>query len=142
MTDEQTDGGIYIDSDWKVEAAREKERLAKQETEAKSSTPSSAGGAANFFELVNIMAMQSAIAMGGMQGPGGEQIPPNPAAARHYIDLLAVLEVKTKGNLTADETRVLQGVLHELRMQFVQLVGMSAPGHPAQGAQEPPGNAE
>ena len=31
MSDDTTDGGIYVDSDWKEEAAREKERLAEQE---------------------------------------------------------------------------------------------------------------
>ena len=41
--------------------------------------------------------------LGGFQGPGGERIPPNPDAAKHHIDLLDVLEQKTKGNLTDEE---------------------------------------
>ena len=36
------------------------------------------------------------------------------------IDILALLEQKTKGNLTAEERQVLEQVLYELRLRFVQ----------------------
>ena len=39
--------------------------------------------------------------------------------ARHYIDTLALLEEKTKGNLTSEEAAFLEHVLHDLRMSFV-----------------------
>ncbi len=65
----------------------------------------------------------AAVALGGVQGPGGEQIPPNPLAARHFIDLLEVLQKKTEGNLTDDEGRALDAVLYELRMQYVNAAG-------------------
>ena len=45
----------------------------------------------------------------------------------HHIDLLDVLEEKTKGNLSDDEKRVLDTVLYELRMQYVQVVGSAGP---------------
>ena len=78
-------------------------------------------GEANFIELINLLAMQAAIALGGYQGPGGERIPANPIAAKHQIDLIEVLEKKTAGNLTEDEKRTLDAVLYELRMQYVQI---------------------
>ena len=126
MTDEQQPGGLHIDSDWKTEAAREKERLASQESAEAKTAP----GEANFVELLNLLAMQAAIALGGYQGPGGERIAPNPAAAKHQIDLLGVLEQKTAGNLSDEEKKMLDGVIYELRMQYVQAVG----GVPSPGA--------
>ncbi|MBI4719365.1 MAG: DUF1844 domain-containing protein [Planctomycetes bacterium] len=120
--------GLHIDSDWKQEAAKEKERLSQQEKSSRS-----AGvplpGTANFLELVNLLAMQAAISLGGFQGPGGERIPPNPMAAKHQIDLLDVLDQKTRGNLTEEEKRALDAVVYELRMQYVQMMsGPPAPG--------------
>ena len=98
----------------------------------------SAGGAsgappeASFMELVNLLAMQAAIALGGYQGPGGERIPANPVAARYQIDLLEVLSKKTEGNLNDEEKRLLDAVLHELRMHYVA----AATGGAAGGAPE------
>lgn len=143
MTDEAGSGRIHIDSDWKEEAAREKERLAQQEEaeRAKASAddgPTGAPGtvAPTFLELVNLVAMQAAVGLGGFKGPGGETIPPNPLAAKHHIDLLEVLKNKTEGNLTDDEKQALEGVLYDLRMHYVQAV--SPPPPPSQEKKEKP----
>ena len=128
MADEEATSGLHIDSDWKTEAARDKERFARDEKEPASGAGAAATpGAPSFVELVNILAMQAAIAIGGYQGSGGESIPPNPAAAKHHIDLLDVLEQQTKGNLTDEEKRTLEGILYELRTQFVQAVSGAGP---------------
>ncbi len=120
MSDRPAGGGLYSDSDWKEEAAQEKERLTAQEDQ-EPRTPAAAGEApATFVELVNLLAMQAVIGLGGFQGAGGERIPPNPAAAKHHIDLLEILKKKSDGNLTDDEKRALDSVLYELRMQYVQ----------------------
>ncbi len=124
MSDEK-DSGLYIDSDWKEEAAREKEKLAEQDEKTKPQEEAPA----SFLELVNLLMMQAIVGLGGYPGPNGEALPANPAATRHFIDLLGVLKTKTEGNLTEDETKTLDGVLHELRAQFVQ--AMSAPPPPA-----------
>ena len=124
MSDDGSGEGIHIDSDWKEEAAREKDRLSEQE-KADAAAGEGAGAAAadtgpvTFYELVNILAMQAAIALGGYQGPGGERIPANPPAAKHHIDLLSVLGEKTKGNLTDEEDEYVRAALHDLRMRFV-----------------------
>jgi len=127
VTDEASHSGLHIDSDWKTEAAKEKERLAGQE---RASRQPIGADAANFIELINLMAMQAAIGLGGYQGPGGERIPPNPIVAKHHIDLLEVLEKKTAGNLTDDEKRILDGVLYELRLQYVNAVSAPRAGAP------------
>ncbi len=128
MSDQSAGEGLYSDSDWKEEAAREKARLVEQEVKEPSAARAAPGEApSNFLELVNLLAMQAAIGLGGFQGPGGERIPPNPLAAKHHIDLLEILKSKTEGNLTDDEKLALDGVLYELRMQYVQAVTVPPP---------------
>ena len=134
MSGEPSSEGLHFDSDWKMEAAQEKERLAEREKSEPRPTAAGEASPVNFFELINLLAMQAAIGLGGLQDPGGPQIPPNPMAAKHSIDLLEVLQQKTEGNLTDDEKRVLSTVLYELRGQYVQVV--SAPPLPPAGSDE------
>ncbi len=128
MSDTGSESKIHIDTDWKEEAAQEKQRLTDEENKAKHDAPKP--GDANFMEVVNLLAMQAAIALGGYQGPGGERLPPNPAAAQHHIALLEALQVKTAGNLTEDEQKGLDAVLHELRLAYVQSTTGQAPPVP------------
>jgi len=135
MSDEPKQSRIHIDSDWKTEAAREKERLAEEEARVRRESPHGADAEASFLEVVNLLAMQAAIALGGYQGPGGERIPPNPMAAKYQIDLLEVLQKKTQGNLNEEEKRTLDAVLYELRMHYVRM--MTPP--PGKQPAAPPG---
>ncbi|HNQ24753.1 MAG TPA: DUF1844 domain-containing protein [Phycisphaerae bacterium] len=137
MSDVEEPLGFQIDDDWKSEAAREKKRLAEQERAAGGPDRPDTPTRADFLDLLNAIALQAAIGLGGAKGPSGEYIPPNPALARHHIDLLTVLEEKTKGNLTPEEARTLEAVLYEFRMQFVQRT-MGAPAPPPEGG---PGSA-
>ena len=76
----------------------------------------------SFTALVISMASTAAVHFGDLGDPvTGEKQPPNMIAARHAIDLLSLLEEKTKGNLTEEEAQTLKQVLVELRMRFVQL---------------------
>ena len=51
--------------------------------------------------------------------PSGEQSPVNLAHAKQSIDCIALLEEKTRGNLTGEEERLLSEVLYDLRLRFV-----------------------
>ncbi len=114
---------LHIDDDWKNQAAAEKARLAE-----KTDGPSRATQEANIAGLIQLIAMQAVVGLGGMVAPGGQEIPPNLALAKHHIDILSVLEKKTAGNLTPDEKRLLDTTLHQLRMAYVDAVqGPSAP---------------
>lgn len=125
------DPKILIDDDWKAEARREKERLAE---EVKDRAPAdSAGG---FLELINLIVMQTMAAMGMLTGPGGERFPTDLVAARHFIEMLHALEIKTKGNLSAEEQTLMTQVLYEMRMRYVQLSG-TVPPTPESGATPP-----
>jgi hypothetical protein len=82
----------------------------------------------SFNALVISMASSAAVHFGDLGDPvTGEKQAPNLIAARHAIDLLSLLEQKTKGNLTDEEQQVLSQVLVELRMRFVQLATGKTP---------------
>ncbi|GIW54718.1 MAG: hypothetical protein KatS3mg082_1122 [Nitrospiraceae bacterium] len=59
--------------------------------------------------------------MGEQVDPQQQQVPVNLPQAKEIIDLLSVLEVKTKGNLTSEEQGVLSEMLYALRMKYVDL---------------------
>ena len=67
------------------------------------------------------------MALGGMEDPQSGQRFVDLDLAKHHIDTLAMLEEKTKGNLSAEEAAALKNTLSELRMGFVQLVQGSPP---------------
>jgi len=77
---------------------------------------------ASFVFLVESILMQTQMHLGLMHfGEKDEQSEPNLPLARHSIDLLAVLQEKTKGNLTAEEQRLIENGLTELRFRYVQV---------------------
>ena len=134
---------LHIDTDWKKQAQEEKRRLAEQEqkkaAEAQASgatatapsgrrTTAGAGGGrtgrelppANFPTLVNTLITQALFYLGDLAPQGGEPVV-NLDMAKHQIDLLAVLEEKTRGNLTEEEQRLLDTALYEARMRYVSV---------------------
>jgi hypothetical protein len=140
-------GGIQIDSDWKAEAQREKEKLAarraaeaaekaaasvKASPTAAGESGSPAGGGAgggagprempeaNFKTLVSSLASQALMYMGAYPDPRGQSMV-SLDVARFNIDLLAVLQDKTAGNATEAEKSMLAATLYELRMTYVEV---------------------
>ena len=61
----------------------------------------------------------------------GEKEKPDLLAARHVIDLLAMIQEKTKGNLSLEEQRLIENSLTELRFRFVQVSDSAAKSAPA-----------
>lgn len=76
---------------------------------------------ATFFGMANMLGVEAAMHLGLIQNPGEEAPPPDLEAARHLIDMLGILQTKTRGNLTAEEDNVLENMLADLRMQFVAI---------------------
>jgi hypothetical protein len=74
-----------------------------------------------FETLVSYLSTTAMFQLGALPGPGGERIPADMVSARRTIDLLEVLEDKTRGNLTAVESRFLADVLYELRLTYVEV---------------------
>lgn len=76
---------------------------------------------ASFEFLVFTLRTQAEMAMGLLNLGGEDEKPPADLNhARHFIDLLAVLEEKTRGNLSLDEKRLLENSLTELRFRYIQ----------------------
>lgn len=145
---------LHIDSDWKKQAQEEKKRLAEQEAQRKTSTTGPAGvvssgpaaatapGAAraargagarearqvppaSLQSLIQSIVTQALFYMGELAARGGEPIL-DLDMARHHIDTLGLLEEKTRGNLTPEESQVLDTALYEVRMRFVNLASQYA----------------
>lgn len=77
-----------------------------------------------FTQFVLSLASSAAIHFGDLAGPNtGEPAEVNLDGAAQMIEILALLDQKTKGNLTAEERSVLEQVLYELRLRFVEASG-------------------
>lgn len=79
-------------------------------------------GAPSFYDLVAVLAEPVSLYLGDVRLPDG-QTAENLEMARLHIDLLDVLRQKTAGNLSAQETAVLEDVLYRLRVRYVQKRG-------------------
>ena len=65
--------------------------------------------------------------LGLFQFAEASEEPPNLPAARHAIDLLAMIAEKTRGNLALEEQRLIENSLTELRFRFVQVAEQKPP---------------
>lgn len=81
---------------------------------------------ASLMLLANTLATQAMGAMGLIADDKGEPIPANFDFARHFIDMLDVLQEKTKGNVTDEEAAFLKEALHQLRLAFVAVTKKKA----------------
>lgn len=78
----------------------------------------------SFVGFILSLASTAAIHFGDLPDPAsGQTAEPNLEAASQMIEILALLEQKTRGNLTAEERQLLEQVLYELRMRFVEAQG-------------------
>jgi hypothetical protein len=119
---------IIVDEDWKQEAQKEKEILAAQEDaekKDKQQEPQARGPLpeGNFAALISMLATQALFALGLLQIKGQEERKPDLELAKYNIDMLQVLEEKTRGNLSKEEEIVLANTLNELRMGYVKVAG-------------------
>jgi len=73
------------------------------------------------FELLVISLKMQAEMRLGLLGPAEEGAGPDLPAARHAIDMIAMLSEKTKGNLSMEEQRLVENSLTELRFRYVQV---------------------
>jgi len=120
---------IIVDDDWKAQARAEKEKLAEQ-----ADTSEKSGGAAgpeeippaDFAGLVNALVSNIVYALGGYEDPQTHKRYVDLQLGKHYIDLLSVLEAKTRGNLSEDEKKLMDAALYQVRMQYVQIAQRAA----------------
>lgn len=133
---------LHIDTDWKKQAQEEKRRLAEQQEQQRSAArvptaapmpaPAGARGApgaggragrreaptASFQSLVQSLMTQALLYLGEITARGIEPML-DLDRAKYQIDLLGVLDDKTRNNLTPDEQHLLDATLYELRTRFI-----------------------
>jgi hypothetical protein len=151
MSDQEDKPKIIVDDDWKTRAQEEKEQ-AQKVAEAKEAVSTEADQPpvpeaeseqaaqqaesqhaemplppASFSVLITSLATQALAMLGQIPMPDGKPVLML-EHAKHHIDTLAVLEEKTKGNLEAGEMVMLNNVLHDLRMAYVEASKPSSTG--------------
>jgi hypothetical protein len=77
---------------------------------------------ASFVSFVMSIASNAASALGMMEHPVTHQREVDVELGKHWIDILGMLQKKTMGNLSSLEQRMIEGLLADLRMQYVSLV--------------------
>jgi hypothetical protein len=138
MADEKL--SLHIDTDWKKQAQEEKRKLAEQEKQktAAPASPAAAIPAASradgataqrgarempppsFAALVQSVLTQVFFYLGDLT-PRGAEPQLNLDMAKYQIDILGILEEKTKNNLSPEETRLLDAALYEARTRFISV---------------------
>jgi hypothetical protein len=76
-----------------------------------------------FVQFVMVQAQNILYVLGRIPTPEGERIPPNLQAAKMMIDHLELIRVKTEGNLTAQETKIITEALQQVQLAFVEASG-------------------
>lgn len=122
-----------VDSEWKRRVSEERERVRAGQTKKAARTSTGA----DLRTLVATLAAQAQATLGLSEHPAtGERMVDLPSA-KVAIDLLAVLEEKTRGNLDEDEKAFLSDVLYQLRMLFVQVQQATGGGRGGAGGAPP-----
>jgi len=142
-----------VDERWKEEIERERRRLrahggAPPEAPASGQPPRPRAAGArpsateleepalaepNFAVFLSSLSMQAMMALGELPVPGTDQRHEDLDQARYLIDTLGLLQEKTRGNLTAEESQVLENALYELRLRYAQKLQPPMPPPPSGG---------
>ena len=127
------DPKIIVDEDWKSQVENEKEQIRQQEagdTDPSINDPGITEPSTNesdyppippasFSVHLSTLATQAMASMGVLPDPMTGKPNVNRILAKHFVDTIAMLEEKTKGNLTEEEASQVRDALHQLRMAFV-----------------------
>ena len=119
---------IIVDEDWKTQVEAEREALKAEASGEPVADPAEKGTPppekmppASLEMLVTSLATEAMLALGAVPNPATGEVSTNPEQARYAIDMLEMLQQKTKGNLNPGEEAMFRDVLHQLRMLFVSV---------------------
>ena len=132
MADEKK---IIIDEDWKSQVEAERAQATKAPAPSKDAPTAASEGSsdaadppmppASFELLLSTLTTEALVALGQVPHPGTGKVQVQRNQAKFLIDTIDVLREKTAGNLSEPEREVLEGLLHQLKMVFVQTAGAS-----------------
>src|SRR5213595_3711452 len=91
-----------------------------------------------FVEFVMMQAQNAALFLGQIPNPQTGKGEVNLELAKMFIDQLGMIQEKTRGNLTSEETAVLRNTLSNLQMAFVEVSQQSRGASPAASSQPAP----
>ncbi|HWP84380.1 MAG TPA: DUF1844 domain-containing protein [Terriglobia bacterium] len=97
------------------------EAASPEATAKRDARPPGGEGPVQLEHLIMSLVTTAMLHLGMAARPGEAPLPPNLPAARETIDLLSVLQEKTKGNLTRQEEQLLVGSLQELKLAYVEI---------------------
>jgi hypothetical protein len=116
---------IIVDEDWKSQVQREREAALKpsgaEPAHAARAAPAAELPPANLTYLASSLALQATMSLGLVPDPVSGKPEKNLPQAKHFIDTLEVLQQKTEGNRTPEESEDLEVMLYQLRMAYVQV---------------------
>jgi hypothetical protein len=104
-----------------IEGDLKKEYVEKPKTKPEQIQPEIKSSPSNELDFLSFLMNLSAMAYDAL-GLGSTSKGINPEDARYIINAIGILEEKTKGNLTLQEERTLQGILYELRINYARLI--------------------
>ncbi len=102
-----------VDESWKEQANKEKTDVKE---EVKQEIPKDFQADFKFF--ITTLAMQATIALGEVPNPMDNKKEANLPQAKFIIDVLDILKLKTKGNLTEEEEKLLSELIYGLQMSY------------------------
>jgi hypothetical protein len=92
----------------------------EQEAPAEQAADGAAGGPIDFPSFVLSLATSAQMAMGMISHPQMQGMKKDLRAAQQTVDIIAMLAERTKGNLSAEETKLMDDILYTLRMQYLE----------------------
>ena len=138
MSDADSTARKRVDEDWKERVDQEQSQPAPTAAAAPGAAPAPAAAPdasdstlesagtpetgpveARFDVFVSGLSMEALIGLGDLPHPTTKKRGVNLPQAKYLIDLLGILEEKTRGNLTAEESQLLQDLLYQLRMRYL-----------------------
>jgi hypothetical protein len=127
--DRGEEGGIKVEDRRRFDSEGHAREGAEDRAPAAGAKDAAAGGARgggeqpalNFSTFVLSLATSAQVHLGAVPNPMTGKAEPNLPFAKETIDLIGMLEEKTRGNLTEDERRLLEHVLYDLRMMYIEL---------------------
>jgi hypothetical protein len=128
--DEEKEKGFVV-KDKRFSAKKEDGEESKIKEEAKTEEPPGEEVSAqegllpeiDFTHFMFSVSTSALIQLGEIEDPFTKTLVKNLPLAKQTIDLIGMLNEKTKGNLTPDEEKVMQYILYDLRMRYVKLTG-------------------
>ena len=120
------DDNKNVDESWKNSVESEKVHIFGQDSEGElapqEAEDADGGEELNFSNYVASLGFQALIFMGEIANPVTQEVEKNLAQSKFLIDTLVLLREKTKGNLTEQDGKLLNGSIYELQMKFIEIL--------------------